>query len=533
MTSTTRVCTAALHLDGPRPDSSPVFGSATPNKMLWNGLTLGHLQSPDMFATGGWWHDSSLLAATGEGIEKEEPRAWEGWWNEQIVALVELSMQQKDALSVLLTGRSESAFSELIKRMVRSKKLDFDMVCLKPATGPANQKFNTTMQFKQELLKDIVYTYKDAEEIRIYEDRVKHTKGFRDFFFQFNKDLMSGQIPISRKPIIAEVIQVTEAVKNLNPVTEVAEIQRMLNAHNALVKAGTAPRGAVPYQIKKTVFYTGYMIPQAMTDKLLSLVKLPPGTSEGNIRYLANNILVTPKKCPPDILKKVGGIGNKVVWKVTGVSCFENKIWAARVEPVPDSQKIYSENPIPTIVLAVRKNAQPSDASRITNWHPVPDEQSFLFESIVGEKMLLRIEEEHANENQWESYFPNKQYQKHPREDNHHDRNGNANGSHSNHFRPYPPRRDQDDRRPSGPSNYRGGNRERGRGNRNAQHGPRGGRGGGGGYRGNQGGGRGRGRGGGGGGGNGGGGGGQSNYRSLDDVGDRSHGQDTNPDSYY
>jgi hypothetical protein len=173
MTSTTRVRTAALHLGGSRPDTSLVFGSATPNKMLWNGLTLGHLQSPDMFASGGWWHDSSLLAATGEGIEKEEPRAWEGWWNEQIVALVELSMQQKDALSVLLTGRSESAFSELIKRMVRSKKLDFDMVCLKPATGPANQKFNTTMQFKQELLKDIVYTYKDAEEIRIYEDRVK------------------------------------------------------------------------------------------------------------------------------------------------------------------------------------------------------------------------------------------------------------------------------------------------------------------------------------------------------------------------
>ena len=82
-------------------------------------------------------------------------------------------MAQKDALSVLLTGRGESDFADLVKRMVRSKKLDFDMVCLKPATGPANQKFNSTMAFKQELLKDIVYTYKDADEIRIYEDRVK------------------------------------------------------------------------------------------------------------------------------------------------------------------------------------------------------------------------------------------------------------------------------------------------------------------------------------------------------------------------
>jgi hypothetical protein len=173
MTSTTLVRLAACISTINASNSFPVFGSATPNKLLWNGLTLGHLQSQDMFATGGWWHDSSLLAATGEGIDKEEARAWEGWWNEQIVALVELSMQQKDALNVLLTGRSESGFADLIKRMVRSKKLDFDMVCLKPATGPANQKFSSTMQFKQELLKDIVYTYKDAEEIRIYEDRVK------------------------------------------------------------------------------------------------------------------------------------------------------------------------------------------------------------------------------------------------------------------------------------------------------------------------------------------------------------------------
>ena len=33
------------------------------------------------------------------------------------VSLVELTMQQKDALNVLLTGRSESGFSELIKRI--------------------------------------------------------------------------------------------------------------------------------------------------------------------------------------------------------------------------------------------------------------------------------------------------------------------------------------------------------------------------------------------------------------------------------
>jgi hypothetical protein len=81
-------------------------------------------------------------------------------------------MRQKDALTILLTGRGEQNFADLIKRMVASKKLEFDMICLKPK-GPKSQRFNSTMHYKQSLLEDIIYTYKDAEEIRIYEDRPK------------------------------------------------------------------------------------------------------------------------------------------------------------------------------------------------------------------------------------------------------------------------------------------------------------------------------------------------------------------------
>jgi hypothetical protein len=82
-------------------------------------------------------------------------------------------MQQKDALGVLITGRAEPEFSDLIKRMVKAKGLSFHMICLKPITGPASQRIGSTMDFKQQLLREIVYTYKDAEEISIYEDRTK------------------------------------------------------------------------------------------------------------------------------------------------------------------------------------------------------------------------------------------------------------------------------------------------------------------------------------------------------------------------
>jgi hypothetical protein len=89
------------------------------------------------------------------------------------VELVKLSIEQGDVLSVLLTGRGEHNFADLIKHMVTAKNLIFDMICLKPQAGPNNQRFRNTMHYKQSILEDLVHTYSDATEIRIYEDRPK------------------------------------------------------------------------------------------------------------------------------------------------------------------------------------------------------------------------------------------------------------------------------------------------------------------------------------------------------------------------
>ena len=93
--------------------------------------------------------------------------------DEAKVDLVGLSIKQNDALTVLLTGRGEQNFADLIKRIVASKKLPFDMICLKPQAGPHNERFRSTMMYKQAILEDLVFTYKLAVEIRIYEDRLK------------------------------------------------------------------------------------------------------------------------------------------------------------------------------------------------------------------------------------------------------------------------------------------------------------------------------------------------------------------------
>lgn len=74
-------------------------------------------------------------------------------------------------LTVLLTGRAENKFAEIVKRIVKSKNLVFDMCCLRPADRPNDQSFASTLAFKQAVLNDIVHSYKNAEVIRVYEDR--------------------------------------------------------------------------------------------------------------------------------------------------------------------------------------------------------------------------------------------------------------------------------------------------------------------------------------------------------------------------
>ncbi|KAG7102067.1 hypothetical protein HYQ44_018645 [Verticillium longisporum] len=486
-----------------------LFKTPLPNPALWVGTTIGTLSSQDTLINGGWWHDSRILAATGEGADAEEKRAWDGWWNEKIVDLITLSTKQKDALCVLLTGRSERGFSDLIKRMIKSKGLEFDMIGLKPAVSPTNQHFKSTMHFKQLFLEAMMETYKNAEEIRIYEDRPKHVKGFRDFMADYNRR-QNGPTPHlrTRGPISAEVVQVADMTTTLDPVAEVAEVQHMINLHNEAV-ARPQQQAQPPHMrpkrlvIKKTVFFTGYMLDKQDTTELIKMAKaqIPAGMPDHELKFHANNILICPRPCPASILDKVGGMGAKMKWEVTGTACYENSIWAACLRPLPPNAKFHTDNPSPLVVLALRKGARPVDAGKIQNWQPVSADRALSFETTVGEKVILRIEAEDPREDEYESLFANKgAKRKHA---------GDEVGAQHNHGG-------------QGGPNHRGGRNER----RDFHSGGRGGRGGnnnnhnnnfrGGGRGGRNGGQRGNGKGGRGG--RGGGGGGGHGYRSLDDV---------------
>ncbi|GJC91608.1 tat pathway signal sequence [Colletotrichum higginsianum] len=466
-----------------------LFKTPLPNPALWSGPTIGVLSSQDVICNGGWWHDSRILSATGDGADAEEKRAWEGWWNEKIVDLVKLSIKQKDALCVLLTGRSERGFGELIKRMVQSKGLDFDMIGLKPAVSPTNQHFSSTMHFKQLFLAAVMETYKNADEIRIYEDRPKHVKGFRDFMAEYNRK-QNINATRTRGPITAEVVQVADLSTTLDPVVEVAEVQHMINLHNEEIAKQPTDVRPNRLMVKKTVYFTGYMISKEDTARLMKLAQIPSGMPEQELKFHANNILICPRPCPASILEKVGGMGSKMKWEVTGTACFENSIWAASLRPVPATAKFHTDNPSPLVVLALRKGARPVDAGKIQNWQPVPADRAMTFETTVGEKMILRIEPEDPREDEYESLFANKSSKRK------HDGGDYSRDHHRHGHNPYNGRNERRDFHSGGG----GGGRGQGRGSHRGGGGGRGGRG----HRGNGKGGR--------------GGRGMHGYRSLDDV---------------
>ncbi|KAF2400122.1 hypothetical protein EJ06DRAFT_511388 [Trichodelitschia bisporula] len=428
-----------------------LFHTPTPNRKLWHSSALGKLMGESIFANGGWWHDPSVLASTGEGIEKEEPRAWAGFWNETLVELVQLSRQQGHVLTVLLTGRGEQRFADLIKRMVRSKGLKFDMICLKRADGSAP--YPTTMAYKKSLIKEIMLTYHHAREIRIYEDRQNHVREFQEFLSKFNTN------PLGRL-IDGKVIPVRDQASTLDNVTEVCEVQRMVNAHNVAYLAGSLGSGAFPYQLKAAVDRTCYALQRADTDKFRPFVP-----SAAGIDFAADEMFICMGVAPSHILSTSGKLGTAVRFRVDAVGNLETRIWAARVIPLKGQGR--PRNMI--LATATGSGATFRDINQITNWRPV---HGIEFDATVTEKQLIVIEQEYppgqgAPEPQPEMINVDSPARSHP------PAQPKGNGTH-------------------GGQPYRGGNGNRGRGQHRREP-TRGGRGGG--HRGGGGGRRGRGRG--------------------------------------
>lgn len=65
--------------------------------------------------------------------------------------------------------------------------------------------------------------------------------------------------------------------------------------------------------------------------------------------------------------------------------------------PLLDTDEVHTPDTTPLVVLALRKGTRPIDASRIQHWNPVQPEKGLIFETVVGDKVTLKLEEGDIN----------------------------------------------------------------------------------------------------------------------------------------
>ena len=284
-----------------------LFNTPLPNELIWSPESIPKLFKPDPFINGGWWHNVKILAATGGGVEVEEPRAWQGWWNEDVVSSARQSIAQKDVLTLLLTGRAEKGYSDLLLRMARSRGLEFDMVCLKPEVTPTNQRVRSTMDFKTQLIQALMLTYNRAEKIKIWEDRLPHVKQFRKMIEEFNRAVQGRMYPVSRPRMWYDIVEVTGPETKLDQVKEVSLIQGLVTQHNAAVTNNTAPAGAQLWDIQQRVAYTAYHVTSPKGQKMLGrFAQVPKDDRQGQVVYHSTHAVVRPGPLPAQTLEESG-----------------------------------------------------------------------------------------------------------------------------------------------------------------------------------------------------------------------------------
>ena len=208
---------------------------------------------------------------------------------------------------------------------------------------------------------------------------------------------------VRSSPINSEVIEIADLATTLDPVYETAQIQRMINRHNAAVHEGKAANSSNKlYVLKRNVIFTGYLISPNDTYRLLDVAGLPhkptKDTKTGDvIRLQANTVMIRLGVAPPFILNQVGGLGASLRWRATGIGEYNDSAWAVRVEPTPPNAKFCTLDSTPFVVLALRgKSARQADAKRIKMWIPLPPEKCIEFDTVVGEKATLQIDEQRA-----------------------------------------------------------------------------------------------------------------------------------------
>lgn len=172
-----------------------LYLSPQPNRQFYTRPLLGTLYGGDLLNGRDWWSEPLFLEKSfDQMLAIEDPSAREQeFWNKEIVDLAKSSFEDKETVSILLTGRKEELFGPLFEKTLKKCNVTFfNAVCLKkPGVG------NNTMEYKTTVLKELIDEYEGTlEEITVYDDRLSQVQKFQAFFGQLGGTFQRMAVPV-------------------------------------------------------------------------------------------------------------------------------------------------------------------------------------------------------------------------------------------------------------------------------------------------------------------------------------------------
>ncbi|OBZ88293.1 Uncharacterized protein C4.02c [Choanephora cucurbitarum] len=261
---------------------STLFFSPLLSPTIWHPNLIRVATAESVYGPG-WWRDiRSLDLGPTDQLQKT---AWEGYWNERIVAEARECINDPDVMTVVLTGRRYHPFHHIIPLMLTAKGLMFDVIGLRPDPEQVSEDhhwqissghvcynlspsvFDSTMHFKTCFILNVLHNIPSIEEVTMWDDRMPHVKRFKDYLWYLT------QYETIKK---GHVVYVPGIRPKYNPTWEKSVIAHIIQTHNKALLAHRY-QGLDQGKIEQRAPYLTED-PLDASQKPLRLVPLPAAT---------------------------------------------------------------------------------------------------------------------------------------------------------------------------------------------------------------------------------------------------------------
>ncbi|CEP10709.1 hypothetical protein [Parasitella parasitica] len=223
---------------------STLFFSPLLSPTIWHPNLIRVATTESVYGPG-WWRDIRSLDLG--PFDEMEKKAWDGFWNEEVVQQARHCINDEDTMTIVLTGRRYHPFHLIVPAMLEAKGLQFDMIGLRPDPEHVSDNqwevkqgqhyitynltrsvFRSTMHFKTCFVLNIIHNVPSIEKVTMWDDRIHHVHNFREYL-----EVLKGAGTINS----GYVIHVPGIRPKYNPQWEINVIRHIIETHNkALVE---------------------------------------------------------------------------------------------------------------------------------------------------------------------------------------------------------------------------------------------------------------------------------------------------------